>query len=375
MGQFGQQRVETLKEAEKIIARDNGKYNLYISHNSFPGLWESIRDAQYVRIHQMFYDFDHKEKLENPLHDLRVLLDWHRENNLSCRVNFSGSKGFHLYTDLNPAVYNLNEKIPVTVNKTAEMNDYYKSLQITLKKDLNLRTLDLRCAEPLRICRISNSMHMKSKLYCIPLTYNEVNSLTTKEIKEMAKHPAPGLGLYENYRKQSDILLKFHEFVEEFDIDPHIQKASYSGVDNIRFAEWKEGEGEKWKWMQSVMPPKYPCIINDMYHSSNPTHMARFASAVHWKRMSEFAPMITDENGKKKRIAPTPKWVNDFYLKMEYDDVHNNQEREDNINSIWTHSYKAPTCRTLYESEICIGSECEKFHKFLKNVDGKKVKK
>jgi hypothetical protein len=229
-------------------------------------------------------------------------------------------------------------------------------------------------------------MHMKTELYCIPVNVD----LSLDEILEEAVEPSP----HPYYMFPGENHLKFHEFIDKYNVDPSDFKVEHSGIQSYRFANWDEGEGDRWEWFKKMVTPSYPCVTREMFHSSNPVHMARFASAVWWKIMANNAPVVDvpdPETGKliPTKIAPNRKFVDDFYRSMKYDDLcerpPNNdpypcgncgccQERYDNINSVFNNSYHIPTCRTLYESEICIGSTCPKFKMFLKDVDERKLK-
>jgi len=364
MGQHGQVRVDSKEEIEQIIERDNGKFHLYITHNAFPGKWTYFKDEpEVINVHQMFHDFDHKTKMENSLHEARQVAEWHVENDLEFTSAFSAGKGFHLYTQFTPAVYSLTDEIAITTEKKLTLRDYYKAIFLTLKRDLKLRTIDPQCSEPKRICRIWNTVNIRSGLYCIPLSEDQLFSLDINEIKELAKDPQP-IPKIKTRNK-----MKFHEFIDEYEINPALNKVSFAGVESIRLAEWKyDNDPKRESWFQRYMPHGYPCIKQDMQHTSNPTHTARFASAVWWKQMADNAPIITNEQGEKMKVAPTPKFVDDFYRREKYDDVLNHKEREDNINSIFRNDYKMPKCTTLYEAGICLGEQCEKFHRFLGDV-------
>jgi hypothetical protein len=391
MGGSGQVRVNNRDEFKEIFDRDNTKHHIYISHNAFPGEWSSIKDTEYVQVFQLFFDLDHKSDLTIPLEDLRKLKDWHNKEKLPWRAYFSAGKGFHLYTDLKPAVYSMTETVAISTRQEHQLADYYKSLQRKLKRRLHLSTLDLRCAEPRRICRVSNSMHMKTGLYCIPLSEYAIDNLKIEGIKKIAEEPVdPDRVKFNNNGGQN--LYKFHEFVEKYNVDPSDFRVEYSGVQSYRFARWEEGEGKRWEWFKKMMPP-YPCVTREMFHATNPVHMARFASAVWWKIMANNAPLLDTPEGPMK-ITPTRQWVDDFYKKKEYDDLCERKkqdqlekgleypcgscgscrERFDNINSVFNNQYHMPTCRTLYESEICLGDTCSKFKMFLKDVDGSKIK-
>lgn len=96
------------------------------------------------------------------------------------RIAFSGSRGFHL-------------SIPFTAicsdPKPAEnFHKIYKSI-IQDIAGTDWEYLDYNIYNTLRIFRITNTKHAKSGLYKIPLTWQELQSLSIDEIKTLAKEP------------------------------------------------------------------------------------------------------------------------------------------------------------------------------------------
>ncbi|WP_162055048.1 primase C-terminal domain-containing protein [Pontibacter pamirensis] len=119
-------------------------------------------------------------------------------------ISFSGGKGFHVGLHQNLfgglgirkdmadrinvlAVRVLMECFEVTMDHIEEVAaESYKRCS---KRIFN--EMDLSIYNPNRIFRLMNSKNHKGGLYKIGLTYNELNTLTLDEIRELAKQPRP----------------------------------------------------------------------------------------------------------------------------------------------------------------------------------------
>jgi KaiC/GvpD/RAD55 family RecA-like ATPase len=95
------------------------------------------------------------------------------------RIAFSGNKGFHI-------------SIPFTAvcEHPTPSNNFYK-LYKGIIQDITdgLKYLDTSIYEIRRVIRLTNTKHSGSGLYKIPLSFNELQSLSIDKIKELAKQP------------------------------------------------------------------------------------------------------------------------------------------------------------------------------------------
>jgi hypothetical protein len=94
------------------------------------------------------------------------------------KVYFSGAKGFHIC--LASSLFDLEP-----TNALAEV---YKAMAKALSKDMGI-DLDPTIYDGMRLFRLENTLNSKSQLYKIPLTIEELFSLSVEEIKELAKQP------------------------------------------------------------------------------------------------------------------------------------------------------------------------------------------
>jgi primase-like protein len=106
---------------------------------------------------------------------LQVLLNKYEVELSHLRINFSGSKGFHiripavLFCGFDPSI-NLCEQIKA----------------IALKLTDGIIKIDPSIYDRTRLVRVQNTINNKSKLYAIPLSYSEIASKTIDEIKALA---------------------------------------------------------------------------------------------------------------------------------------------------------------------------------------------
>jgi hypothetical protein len=152
-------RVRDFQHLQYLIAKYEGKAPLYISHN--------MHDFDQVLYTHMFFDFDGKgleNGLERAQEEVTRLYDHFYDYDK--RITFSG-QGFHLIVKFEPvytSAHNIDPKI--------------KAYQKGLAKELNLTTLDLKCAQSTRLMRIpltryvwkSGNTYRTEKRYAIPIT-------------------------------------------------------------------------------------------------------------------------------------------------------------------------------------------------------------
>jgi KaiC/GvpD/RAD55 family RecA-like ATPase len=122
----------------------------------------------------LVFDFDCKENLDKARDEVKLLVRKLKDIGVnpaeSCRVYFSGSKGFHV---------------------TVETSDSFSpsELKIICKNIAKgLATFDTVIYDSSRKFRINNTKHNKTGLYKIELTGKQLNSLSEEEIKKLAEN-------------------------------------------------------------------------------------------------------------------------------------------------------------------------------------------
>jgi hypothetical protein len=127
----------------------------------------------------LFFDIDSSE-LELALKDSITLSMYFKSYfDIEPKIWFSGSKGFHILIDHR---YIGTVPNPILTKVYMYLADYFVS-------HLKLTTVDLGVYTTPRMWRIPNTINPKSGLYKIPLTLNQLMTLTIDEIKVLAKTP------------------------------------------------------------------------------------------------------------------------------------------------------------------------------------------
>ncbi|MBI1882788.1 MAG: hypothetical protein HYS08_01085 [Chlamydiae bacterium] len=103
----------------------------------------------------------------------------------ACHFYFSGSKGFHILLDV---------RLFGKVLPNQHLHQIFSTLRENLMYELPLfdhALVDLTIKDAVRLLRLSNTLHEKSKLYKISLSAEEIFSNTISEILKKAKKPRP----------------------------------------------------------------------------------------------------------------------------------------------------------------------------------------
>jgi len=380
VGLTGQRMINSIEELAQVINEHNGSKSIYISNVSYPGHEKNtVDEANTVRISQVYFDLD-SSKLENAIAEARILKDWLEENNLPYMLVFSGKKGFQILLELKPAVYSLDNKIKYEDGDDYTIKDFYKQFYRKLRRELKLRTMDMKCAEIKRIRRVWNTQHINNKTnektgtYCVPLTPHMLDSYGPDEVLHYATEPKT-INAYWNTDKE---FMTFDQLMEKFHVNPKDESIFFGDDDVTVVGNYNNRNNKSWPWVKMHLPWK--CLHNEMCNSSSPSHGARFASAIWWRTQADEAPVITDKDGNNIKITYSPEWVENFYQTMQYDDVHKTEFRKKQINSIWRSTYKMPTCRWIWENggredpetgvmkRICVAEKCERFAEFLPDI-------
>lgn len=131
----------------------------------------------------LYLDFDDADGFERVRKDALIALSYlkicYKIPEQYVRIYFSGNKGVHLI-------------IPAEILGVEPMNllnGVYKYIANSIKSFTPNKTIDTQIYDNKRMFRIPNTRHEKSGLYKIPITYEELRSLTEEEIRCIAKQP------------------------------------------------------------------------------------------------------------------------------------------------------------------------------------------
>jgi hypothetical protein len=133
-------------------------------------------------------DLDHPDlgiALEAARFFISLFLDEWKVDPNGIQVYFSGSKGFHLMLDMR-----LFGKIIPSKSLPLLLASMRRHLAQELP-DRQRETVDLGIKDRVRLLRLPNTMHEKSRLYKAILSFDELKTLSPDEIRELAKESRP----------------------------------------------------------------------------------------------------------------------------------------------------------------------------------------
>src|SRR5215218_9303688 len=153
-------------------------FRAHVEHNaqSVKG-YRGVAKADYVPL-----DYDNEDDPGQALEDVRRSLRvWEAKYDLpmeAVRVYFSGNKGFHVEIPEEPfggfrASKNIARKLKTLVMQLGE----------------GAQSLDAEIYDTVRLWRTPNTRHGKTRLYKVPISTEELFTLTPEEIRELAKQP------------------------------------------------------------------------------------------------------------------------------------------------------------------------------------------
>lgn len=228
--------IENPMHFYKFVNQYNGIKNIFFSLYNC----DKFSNFDNCIIDKLVFDFDLKNK---SLEKIKSIIPLLKKLNYKFSIVFSGNKGFHLY---------------IFTHQTKDINNRYHTLynaHRTIMEKLNLTTDDIDSkliGDIKRIIRCPNTMHLKSRLYAIPLSVEEVLTLSYKEIKELAK--VPRLKFY--------IFGKIKFSLEKLDYTP--RRAEYKSIPEHNYdIKLNNITDEK---ILSIVENMHPCVKMWLLH-------------------------------------------------------------------------------------------------------------
>ena len=133
-------------------------------------------------------DLDHPE-LSTALEAARYLVAFFRDSwqidPAAIQIYFSGSKGFHLLLDAR-----LYGKVAPSTNLPLIFDSMRRHLAQELPEHLR-QTVDLGIKDRVRLLRLPNTQHERSRLYKVLLSPDELNSIGPEAIRDRARETRP----------------------------------------------------------------------------------------------------------------------------------------------------------------------------------------
>lgn len=311
--------IKTSLQYRSLVEFWNGRKNLYRSVYHFD-LKDGKPDFSNIIINQVYLDFDS----DNSHEVVKKLVQQLKDDNLKFRINFSGRRGYHVYISCEHQ--DINRKSYLT-----QLHQYIKD-KYNLNDDIDPHVIgNIR-----QLRRIENTLNIHGNLYCIPLKYDEMISLTFDEIKELAKNP----------RNFEVCWIEGNEIkLEKIDI-------SY----NINEKEIDRGNGE-FKELGNILPE--PCMLR-ILHLVHPSQEERFLLCLwlshHFRGGKDINDFDLDEL-KEKIIS--------FMRGLNWDDyseaLGTSKSTRYQVNNIIDKRYNyVPSCKWRKMYNICCSEYCHK---------------
>lgn len=183
-------RIEDEKDIKRFIRTYNGKKNIYLSVYKY----QDYPDAKNACVDKVFFDFDYDENLMF-YDDVRRVADYLKQMDYMFYIRFSG-RGFHIFV--------VTEREELKQPKVAIrkfVNDVHQ--RTGTKSDMSV-VGDLR-----RVSRALGTKNLKTNLYCIPITYEQLQTLSYEDVREVAKKYNDDYDHINGYTKIS--LMQFDE--------------------------------------------------------------------------------------------------------------------------------------------------------------------
>lgn len=157
----------------------------------------------------LYFDFDSKEDYGQVRADaIRMLVILEALFSIKPEdvwIFFSGMKGIHIIV---PAAV-------LGIGPHPHLNEIFKYIATSLGSQLANKTLDPRVYDRVRLFRLPNSEHNKSGLYKVPLSFDELVSLSQDEIRALAT--APRKWGRENPRYNTKASVTYQAYVKQWE--------------------------------------------------------------------------------------------------------------------------------------------------------------
>lgn len=208
---FSRNRYISYREINKFINERN-QYSTFCS--AFRYNTTDIDNS--LMYGDMYFDFDDLDNFEHVRKDAIVVLNMIEVVFLVkkewLKIYFSGSKGIHII---------LPAKI-LGVSPSTELNQIYKYIANLAKSFTPNKTVDTKIYDNKRLFRIPNTKHEKTGLYKIPITLNELQTLSVEQIKQIAVNQR--MIQYPQYVELPNANRAYQKILEEYSRDKEKQE-------------------------------------------------------------------------------------------------------------------------------------------------------
>jgi len=334
-----------MDQVSNFVRANYGRKPCFISHNPVFDLARG-RYPQRIYYTKNFIDLDGDPekglKKEDALKDHATLSGWLDDFAIPYNATSTGGKGYHTFIRFKPEVYRIDRKL----------TDKIRSVQVYLAKELGLRTLDIRCAEPRRITRIPLAAYVDkygktNKLHCIPMDREMIQGMKVEEIDELAISPFIPEELTMNPEGN---YMSLDKFIEQFKI-PLEYAGMPVGDGDLILKDYKVITDRPFlRIMEDII--RRPCVYRELVVEDRPAHIARLDACI---AVKELGFTLDEALALFDQFAHSANWH----------DQHNTEKRHTHIRSVYVRNppYKQFTCGSLKRSDLCIGEACPHYYK------------
>ena len=291
--------INSLHHLISLIEQNDGKYPLYISANS--------NNGKFVNFGQVYFDLDGHGfyTMDDALKDERKLAEHFEEQKVDFLADMTG-RGFRILLKVTPDIMPVEEASQIMKGYTKHVRD-----------SLNLKTLDLKVAEPLRIMRPplttyiyqdgSTKEFIRTKRHVLPLDMETLFNSDLTELTYLSEHMQFRV-MQVRYRRME--LSDISEYKES------INYTSHSGTDtDIDF--YGLSDEEVMSMMKEIFRNNTNMgtdggpddeLIRKLL-TTHPNHSQRFIACVKFKE-SVFSPSIESALSFFDRLSAMAKWDN-----------------------------------------------------------------
>lgn len=304
-----------------------------------------------------FFDFDHPSKPENAFADAQRLSQYLSGINVAHWVQYSGSKGYHLFVLHKPTRFKFDHKD----GSSEALKNLVNQTQTHLKHTLGLNTLDEQTTgDPKRLCRMPYTRHVNkdgkvSGRYAMPVPIRKLETIGHDEIVNRSYRPQYFIPKCEGDR------LTLREFISLIDVKLHKPETELKPVIDSEFG-FADSKSETSIFLQSLNE-KCMGVVNELKRR-NPAHKARFHTAM-------FAKTLHMTQEQLEAV-----WLQ-LGTQMGYVDLHNGEHRRYQMATIFDDPRysSVANCTTLKKDGCCVGSACPKFIDFGEVNQRKQIKR
>ncbi len=346
IGNPRQEFVYSTDEVYPKLVQWDGNSSCFISTGGYDALkWEvGNKQSPGKIIHEMtFFDFDHETKPENAFADAQRLSQFLTKMNIAHWVQYSGSKGYHLFIIHKPTKFKFDHRD----GSADALKNLLNQTQTHLGKTLGLNTLDEQTTgDPKRLCRIPFTRHVNrlgklSGRYAVPVDTEKLDTISHEDIEKMSYRPRYALPNIIGRR------LTLRDFIVELGVELHQPETQLRDIINSDF----DYNPSTTAFLKSL---EYRCpgVVNELKRR-NPPHNARVFSAL-------FGKTLGYDGGRFEDI-----WM-EMGKTIGYVDLHNKEHRLYQMSTIFDDPKwrSFPNCTTLKAKGCCIGETCPRWKTF-----------